>query len=416
MIDSMWRLRSAVALSLTLAVGSAAAGPAATSPRLTRRCEQLLSIHSDAVVEQAQFTPAKLRRVGPSTVRFGFVPGGDVVLYADSEVSALYAVPLATGEPRRLSSDGQMVANWWPDPKDPGRVVYQTLKPGEIRGDFYSVSLSTPEVPSPSKDVAEARLAPFREILGQHGHRSVQYGSSSVDLWFVSDSFAVAGIGTVAEDQQLFAVDLHAGKLRPLMLPSMRVIWSPFPLAGQRIVFQARDKHLYVSDLRTGELQCASTQPDEGFEISSFLATSRDGRWLAYVAMRFAARPEAPFEVHIVDLVEGIDRLVAQGKAQDVFPTLLREKGQLELMTRIGTGEKFAAVLYTLGPNTPPVRRTEPQPQVPNVLASPDGKRLIFSRGLAKNPFALPLQAPPPREPPAPQAPVPGTGLYVLEL
>ncbi len=408
MTDSPWHLRSSVVLSLALAAGTAAADPAVTAPRLTRKCEQLRSIRGDAVVEQAPFTPAKLRRLGPPTVRYGFAPGGDAVLYADSDVSALYVVPLATGEPRRLTPDGHTVSNWWPDPKDAGRLVYQDLKPGSLQGTFYSVSLATPDEPRPSEDVAEARLKPLRELLRRHGHTSVQYGTSSVDLWFVSEGLGVAGVGEVAEDQQLFAVDLHAGKLRPLMLPSMRNIWWPTPLDSQRIVFQARDRHLYVSNLRTGELQCASADLGEGFEISPFLATSSDGRWLAYVAMRFAARPRAPFEIHIVDLKEGVDRRVAQGKAEDVFPMGLRETGQLALMTRVGTGEEGSAVFYTLGPNAPPVRRAEPQPQVGNAYASPDGKRLLFSRGPARNPLAtVPESLPPPKA---------KMGLYVLDL
>jgi hypothetical protein len=86
----------------------------------------------------------------------------------------------------------------------------------------------------------------------------------------------------------------------------------------------------------------------------------------------------------------------------------LRETGQLALMTRVGSGEESAATFYSLGPNAPPVRRAEQQPQVGNAYASPDGKRLLFSRGSARNPFTSPPESlPPPKD---------KTGLYVLDL
>ena len=262
--------------------------------------------------------------IGAGDYRFEVSPDGRTlafIRYEKSGISDLFVVPMAGGEPRRLSNWNAEIdgLSWTPDGRD---IVYSVIEPAASRLWRIAVNSTSPGRGSPLPDVPAPALNPSisRPMPGRPARLAFQTVARDVDLRLMdldmrpvndileshpfANSTRVEGSARFSPDGRYVAFmsyrsgapDLWvAGRdgsglrqLTTLGAAGMFISgWSP---DGSQIGFEAAvdgNSDVYVIGADGGHLRRLTTEPS----IDGTPVWSRDGQWIYFTSTRPGAIP-----------------------------------------------------------------------------------------------------------------------------
>lgn len=225
----------------------------------------------------------------------------------------------------------------------------------------------------------QSRSERARRVLAENGYRNV-------DVLPVGEDRAVVELGNAAEAMRLYALDLAEGELTPMTGADFHPLWTPKEINDHQVVFNGRDGHVYLADLRARTLQCATVQSPAGLLWNAFLAASSDGVQVAYTrqAPGAASAERAPsagrMELRIADLRTRRDLLIATVEHSNtiVFAAVPHTHHFVALVRFEGADNR--AALFLLDAERGAIRLTPDIPRMGNMAVSPDGRTVAFER------------------------------------
>ena len=273
-------------------------------------------------LDRRQLTQAP---VGAGDYRFEVSPDGKTLAFIRYEkvgIADVFVVPMAGGEPRRISNWNDTIngLSWTPDGQE---IVYDVDEPPASRLWRVHVSSSTPARGSPIADIPAAARNPSisRPKPGQPARLAFQTITNDVDLQLTdldaaivngtlesqpfSNSTRIEGSARFSPDASRIAfVSLRSGTsevwiagrdgngLRQVTtLGAVGVLigdWSP---DGTRIAFEAAvagNTDVYLVGADGGHLRRLTTEPS----MDGVPSWSRDGQWIYFVSTRAGATPD----------------------------------------------------------------------------------------------------------------------------
>jgi Tol biopolymer transport system component len=273
-------------------------------------------------LDRRQLTQAP---VGAGDYRFEVSPDGTTLAFIRYEkvgIADVFVVPMAGGEPRRISNWNDAIngLSWMPDGQE---IVYDVDEPPASRLWRVHVSSGTPARGSAIPDIPAAARNPSisRPKPGHPARLAFQTIANDVDLQLTdldaalvndilgskpfSNSTRIEGSARFSPDgSQIAFVSLRSGTsevwiagrdgngLRQLTtLGAVGVLigdWSP---DGKWIAFEAAvagNTDVYLVGLDGGHLRRLTTEPT----MDGVPSWSRDGRWIYFVSTRAGAMPD----------------------------------------------------------------------------------------------------------------------------
>ena len=263
--------------------------------------------------------------VGAGDWRFEVSPDGSTLAFIRYEkvgISDVYVVPMAGGEPRRLSNWNAALygLSWTPDGRE---IVYSVDEPTASRLWRINANTATPARGSPIADIPTAARYPSisRPIAGRPARLAFQTIAQDVDLHLIdldarlvndtleslpfSNSTRMEGSARFSPDGSRIAfASLRSGTpevwvaerdgsglQQVTSLGAAGVMlgeWSP---DGTRIAFEAAvsgNTDVYLVGADGGHLRRLTTEPS----IDGVPSWSRDGQWIYFASTRGGVNPD----------------------------------------------------------------------------------------------------------------------------
>ena len=273
-------------------------------------------------LDRRQLTQAP---VGAGDYRFEVSPDGKTLAFIRYEkvgIADVFVVPMAGGEPRRISNwnDTMYGLSWTPDGQE---IVHDVDEPPVGRLSRVPVSSATPSRGSAIAGIPAAARNPSisRPKPGQPARLAFQTVSNDVDLQLTdlhaalangalaskpfSNSTRIEGSARFSPDgsrvafaslrsgsSQVWIAGRDGNGLRQVTtLGAVGVLigdWSP---DGTRIAFEAAvagNTDVYIVGADGGHLRRLTTEPT----MDGVPSWSRDGQWIYFVSTRAAATPD----------------------------------------------------------------------------------------------------------------------------
>jgi hypothetical protein len=282
----------------------------------------------EAAVDLARASEAvrKLTRIGPPTNDFRFTADSKNVIYGGGSIQ----VPATGGAARKVSG-------------------------------------------APDDRISDA---PFQAFLKAQGHLPET-------VLPLTTTLAVTMEGAPAEVTTLAAIDLAAHTLEQITPDKLYLIWNPQRVDDHSVAFIARDRRMYIADLQTRELRCASIEVPGQDPISSLFATTADGHHLLYAALAAGtwADQARTYALHLVDLNADTDTTVAT--VNDAYTIVPVAAGQRAIfIVQVDYHARGTMAFYALDANTGAITRvTRELRGWSNIAVAPDGSRVASSQG-----------------------------------
>jgi Tol biopolymer transport system component len=263
--------------------------------------------------------------VGSGDYRFEVSPDGRTlafIRYEKSGIADLYTMPMAGGEPQRLTNWNAEIdgLSWTPDGRE---IVYSVNEPPASRLWRIPASNGTLSRGSPIVDIPSAAWNPSisRPMLGRPARLAFQTTTRDVDLRLVDldaplvhdtlesrpvvnstrqegsarfsrDGARIAFASLRSGSPEVWVAARDGSDVRQLTtLGATGVLigdWSP---DGTRIVFEAAiagNTDVYLVGADGGHLRRLTTEPT----LEGIPSWSRDGRWIYFASTRAGATPD----------------------------------------------------------------------------------------------------------------------------